>query len=46
MNKNIEFKITNYDKNGNVIQDLSKVVIPRERQVRILKKINRNKEVA
>lgn len=32
--------ITDYDKNGNVITDLSKVFIPIERQQRFLKELN------
>ena len=40
-----DIKVTNYDRNGNIIEDLSKIKIPRERQVRLLNKINRQKEL-
>lgn len=40
-----DIKVTNYDRNGKVIEDLSKIKIPRERQVRLLNKINRQKEL-
>lgn len=35
--------VTDYDSKGNIIEDLSKVVISRERQIKLLNKINRNK---
>lgn len=38
--KEINFIITDYDKNGNVIKDLSKVVVPLEMQLELLKELN------
>ena len=35
-----EIKVINIDSKGNIIQDLSKIVIPRERQLRLLAEIN------
>jgi hypothetical protein len=43
MAQKIELKVTNYDKNGNVIKDLSKLVVPIELQMELLNRINRNK---
>lgn len=40
--KKTNFTVINYDKNGKVIEDLSKLVVPREWQIDLLKKINRN----
>lgn len=40
--KKIKFTVINYDKNGKVIHDLSKLVVPREWQIDLLKTINRN----
>ena len=39
--KEINFIITDYDRKGNVIKDLSKVVIPIERQIALLERLNR-----
>lgn len=39
--KEINFIITDYDQKGNVIKDLSKVVIPIERQIALLERLNR-----
>lgn len=38
--KEINFIITDYDKNGNIIEDLSKVVVPIEMQLELLKELN------
>ena len=35
--------VTNYDKNGKLIKDLSKIVVPAELQIELLNRINRNK---
>jgi hypothetical protein len=36
---------THYDSKGNVIEDLSKIVIPRERQLKLLNEINRGRGI-
>lgn len=41
--KSDEIRVTNIDSKGNIIEDLSKIVIPRERQIRLLNEINRAK---
>lgn len=41
--KERNFVITNYDKNGNVIEDLSKMYISEERQLALLERLNRNR---
>lgn len=38
--KERNFIITNYDKNGNLIEDLSKVVVPINMQLELLKELN------
>ena len=39
------YTIIDLDQNGNVIEDLSKIVIPRERQMRLLDSINQTRHV-
>ncbi|MGO2961261.1 MAG: hypothetical protein ACTIDE_01850 [Carnobacterium maltaromaticum] len=38
-----EIKVINIDSKGNIIEDLSKIVISRERQLKLLAEINRAK---
>lgn len=40
MKKQSRLNIINIDKNGNIIEDLSKIKVPREMQIRLLEKIN------
>lgn len=44
--KTRNFIITDYDQKGNVIEDLSKVVIPIERQIALLERVNKSREAA
>lgn len=44
--KSRNFIITDYDQKGNVIEDLSKVVIPIERQIALLERVNKSREAA
>ena len=39
------YTIIDLDQNGNVIENLSKIVIPRERQMRLLDSINQTRHV-
>lgn len=39
MNENRQFKVINYDKNGNVIEDLSKVKIDKDIEMAIRRAI-------
>lgn len=41
--KKREINIINIDKNGNVIKDMSKLVVPREMQIDLLKTINKRR---
>lgn len=38
-------KVTNYDKNGNVIPDMSKVELPEDLQIKIINIILRSEKV-
>lgn len=37
--------VTNYDKNGNIIEDISKLVVPKEWQIELLNEINRGRGI-
>ena len=43
MPSKIELTVTNIDKNGNIIKDLSKLVVPDTLQIELLNRINNRK---